>query len=572
MRTVSLLCCLLKYIFLLAMSVFNFNRLYSVYEWFRRILSLVWRCVKARFGVIVGYAFSQIRLLKGNGNQVEPDKNPEDRPTKKSVSKAEEINPGDRPTERSVSVEVKDINPGDRPTERSVSVEVKDINPGDRPTERSSSAEVKDINPGDRPTERSVSKAEEINPGDRPTERSSSAEFEDINPGDRPTERSSSAEFEESRPEGQHEPAAGKRAADPDRVLTCKRQRVEEGDGEFDGEEYRVQTTDELFCGYDSTWETEEPQRASVMRTRRPAAYNQKFDRFFNSARDMQNYRHDYPSQFRKKRWNQGSDDMPNLNFYLGMECSKPDGVYIQDFHDDWYGQYDRLERVHSYIQWLFPLQEPGMNYEASTLTKKEIEEFCENATAKANLLKSYKLMLDFYGIELCDEKTGEVGRASNWRERFNNLNSRTHNNLRITRILKCQGTLGFRHYQAPLVRFFLEETLVHEELPNVKESVLNYFVFAVLNKRERRNLIKFAFLSYDRKDEFVWCPKRIQMIWSQGMKGRRGNFGTGRQNICPEENVTEAQSSKDGEEMGSDDEADALQILDISSSCSGLF
>ncbi|KAM7402673.1 hypothetical protein PAMP_017891 [Pampus punctatissimus] len=207
--------------------------------------------------------------------------------------------------------------------------------------------------------------------------------------------------------------------------------------------------------------------------------------------------------------------DKPNLNFYLGLRASSPDGVYISDFHNGWYGEYDTLEYVHTYIQWLFPLQEPGMNCDASTLTKAEIEDFLENTTAKKNLLMSYKLMLDFYGIELCNEETGDVRRSLKWRERFNNLNSHTHNNLRITRILKCLGTLGYQHYQAPLVHFFLEETLIHRELPKVKDSVLSYFLFAVLDKRQRRELIKFAYLNYDCSDEFVWCPKKIQMKWS---------------------------------------------------------
>ncbi|XP_031713183.1 opioid growth factor receptor-like [Anarrhichthys ocellatus] len=339
----------------------------------------------------------------------------------------------------------------------------------------------------------------------------SQAELE-VNAEDIPTERRFSDQDEESHsPEGQHEAACRERTADSHRELTCKRPRFEE-----DGDEYRVEPTDELYCGYDSTWETEEPQRGKVTRTKRPAVYNYMFDRFENAAKDMQNYRHDYPSPVRQQRRNQVSDAKPNLQFYLGMKCSVPDGVYIDGFHTDWYGQYNSLESVHSYIQWLFPLQEPGMNYEASTLTKEEITEFCQSNTAKANLVKSYKLMLDFYGIELCDEETGEVKRAFNWRDRFNNLNSRLHNNLRITRILKCLGTLGYRHYQAPLVRFFLEETLVHGQLPDVKISVLNYFLFAVLDKRERRSLIKFAYFRYDRKEEFVWCPKKIQTIWSQ--------------------------------------------------------
>ena len=88
---------------------------------------------------------------------------------------------------------------------------------------------------------------------------------------------------------------------------------------------------------------------------------------------------------------------------------------------------------------------------------------------------------------------------------------SYTHNNLRLTRILKCLGTLGFRHYQAPLVHFFLEETLVHGNLPAVKESVLNYFLFAVLDKARRRDLVRFAFWNYHPREEFIWCPKKIQ-------------------------------------------------------------
>uniref|UniRef100_A0A3Q2CMN6 Opioid growth factor receptor (OGFr) conserved domain-containing protein n=1 Tax=Cyprinodon variegatus TaxID=28743 RepID=A0A3Q2CMN6_CYPVA len=204
--------------------------------------------------------------------------------------------------------------------------------------------------------------------------------------------------------------------------------------------------------------------------------------------------------------------------FYCGYdstwETKEKESVKINEFHQYWYGKYEKLERVHTFIQWLFPLQEPGMNYQAKTLTKEEIQEFLDSEKAKQNLLRSYKLMLDFYGIELKDEKTGDVQRASNWRERFQNLNCHKHNNLPITRILKCLGTLGYPKFQYPLVRFFLEETLVKGELPNVKDSALSYFVFAVLSKQERRKLLRFAFQHYEPKEEFVWCPKKVQNVW----------------------------------------------------------
>ncbi|XP_038871711.1 opioid growth factor receptor-like protein 1 isoform X4 [Salvelinus namaycush] len=241
-----------------------------------------------------------------------------------------------------------------------------------------------------------------------------------------------------------------------------------------------------------------------------------KFNRFRSAARDMQKYRHDYPGQGSKLYFGGQQDEMPNLQFYRGQIPSSPDGVFIEDFHNKWHRKYSKLEQVHSYIQWLFPLQEPGMNYQAKELTKKEIEAFLEDGTAKQRLVASYKLMLDFYGIELSNDITGEVKLANNWRERFDNLERNTHNNLRITRILKCLGTLGFPHYQAPLVHFFLEQTLVKDKLYNVKESALNYFIFAVIDKQERRNLVKYAYAHYEPKHEFVWCPKTIQSIFRE--------------------------------------------------------
>ncbi|XP_026022237.1 opioid growth factor receptor-like protein 1 [Astatotilapia calliptera] len=298
----------------------------------------------------------------------------------------------------------------------------------------------------------------------------------------------------------------------------------EEEEEEFDSTEYRVHTTDEFYCDYDSTWETDPNEESPPSRIRQSTNSNYyNFSRFERAARDMQNYRHDYPSQIktqhRKKNTN---DDKSNLNFYLGKKRSVPDGVSITEFHEQWYGDYESLEYVHTYIQWLFPLQDPGVNYEASTLTKEEITDFCNHSLAQENLVKSYKLMLDFYGIVLCDEKTGEVRRAKHWEERFDNLNSHTHNSLRITRILKCLGNLGYRHYQAPLVRFFLEETLVNGQLPNIRDSVLSYFMFAVLDKKKRRGLIKYAYLNYEPKDEFVWCPKKIQKLWSMQPKAAK--------------------------------------------------
>lgn len=117
------------------------------------------------------------------------------------------------------------------------------------------------------------------------------------------------------------------------------------------------------------------------------------------------------------------------------------------------------------------------------------------------------------------------------------------HNNLRITRILKSLGELGFEHYQAPLVHFFLEETLVKKTLSSVKRSVLDYFLFAVLDKEKRQELVRFAYLHFEPKDKFVWCPRKIQKQFRKAEKRSDvvGN-GDGR------DDVNSRGKSKDGE------------------------
>ena len=41
---------------------------------------------------------------------------------------------------------------------------------------------------------------------------------------------------------------------------------------------------------------------------------------------------------------------------------------------------------------------------------------------AYVRVMRSYKLMLDFFGMRVKDEKTGELERGDNWQERFTNL------------------------------------------------------------------------------------------------------------------------------------------------------
>ncbi|KAB5536889.1 hypothetical protein PHYPO_G00112520 [Pangasianodon hypophthalmus] len=292
---------------------------------------------------------------------------------------------------------------------------------------------------------------------------------------------------------------------------------------------------------YDSTWD-DEPDHEETRES--PVQWPLSPKRNTYAAKDMQTFRHKCQKTENNDRTDdmENDEDLPNLKFYKNDMRFRPDGVYIVDFHNYWFGDYGRLEYVHSYIQWLFPIQEKGVNFDSRELSLKEIKLFRRDEEVKKKLLTSYKIMLDFYGIELVSEETGKVKRAVNWKERFANLNRNTHNNLRITRILKCLGLLGFRHYQAPLVHFFLEETLVEDTLPRVKHSVLDYFMFAVLDKSERKKLIRFAFWNFEPKEKFVWCPRRIR---NKFLKEKGTEKGSHKLHAVPNEGMSSDSNSQ---------------------------
>src|SRR4051812_18614981 len=86
-----------------------------------------------------------------------------------------------------------------------------------------------------------------------------------------------------------------------------------------------------------------------------------------------------------------------------------------------------RLEQVHDFIQWLFPLREPsGANPDAPALDDADIREFRSSPELQSNLRASYLRMLSFYSAP-----------AKHW------LTPGNHNHLRITRMIKSMRLLG---------------------------------------------------------------------------------------------------------------------------------
>lgn len=129
------------------------------------------------------------------------------------------------------------------------------------------------------------------------------------------------------------------------------------------------------------------------------------------------------------------------IDFYSGTE-GDDQGRMLADILE----QDDRwLENVHDYIQWAFPNREPSEVTPCAPLIAAEDEsEFRENELLKNRLMDSFCRMLAFYGMKISQ---GRITKAENWDERKHNWFIRdTHNNLRITRILKCLVALGLEN------------------------------------------------------------------------------------------------------------------------------
>jgi hypothetical protein len=148
------------------------------------------------------------------------------------------------------------------------------------------------------------------------------------------------------------------------------------------------------------------------------------------------------------------------IPFYLG---EKPDveGRMIQEI---WAWDFESLELVHNYIQWLFPIAEKSaFNADAPVLNPEIIQAFQNHPQLRQNLLRSFTVLLRFYGLQYDRSTEPSMSRSPDyahrrpeWIQRFD------HNYLRITRILKCLMTLGLaeeaRSFYRCLQEIYLEE------------------------------------------------------------------------------------------------------------------
>jgi hypothetical protein len=170
----------------------------------------------------------------------------------------------------------------------------------------------------------------------------------------------------------------------------------------------------------------------------------------------------------------------PILRYYEGQA---PDdrGRYLSEIQE-WPD--DRLEAVHDFIQWMFPLAErSGANPEAPILDDDTIRQFRSRAELRNRLRVSFLRMLRFYGLRY-DSASG-VERAENFPERSKNWTSvGNHNHLRITRILTSLGILGLAREAAA---FFDRLAEIHHDHAGISDETFRYWQSAAQASQERK-------------------------------------------------------------------------------------
>jgi hypothetical protein len=164
------------------------------------------------------------------------------------------------------------------------------------------------------------------------------------------------------------------------------------------------------------------------------------------------------------------------VGFYSGEE---PDhrGRYL---HEVQHWADDRLETVHDYIQWLFPLPErSGFNVAAPVLSRAMIEEFRTRPELQQNLRVSFLRMMDLYGLEVQISEPITVTRSPNFASKATGwLSPGDHNHLRITRILRCLRALGLdadaRAFFECLAEIYEDEK--SKPLPAISDETFEYW------------------------------------------------------------------------------------------------
>ena len=160
------------------------------------------------------------------------------------------------------------------------------------------------------------------------------------------------------------------------------------------------------------------------------------------------------------------------------------------------------------------------MNFQSQPLSKFESENFKKSDEIKLRVIKSYEMILDFFGLKLVNKKTGEIERnLETYEERYSFLSRSSHNYLRISRILKFFAILEFEEFQLNFLKFMVKEIFENQELLPLMDSLISYWLPTILKESSLQiienmimELLKYSKISrkFYHYDTPCWANKRI--------------------------------------------------------------
>ncbi|WVF66204.1 hypothetical protein IAT40_000944 [Kwoniella sp. CBS 6097] len=228
-------------------------------------------------------------------------------------------------------------------------------------------------------------------------------------------------------------------------------------------------------------------------------------------------------SSYKGQRSSGGGDS--NLRFYKNEIPCQPDGLKYESWINKYERDYVELEMNHGYVQWLFPIQEQGVNYHAQPLEPDELEAMKQDPEVLDRLLRSYKMMLRFYGIDFND---GQLKLSEDYNERLLNLKQRSHNLLRITRIMKHLSEFPqLQPHVAPLVLFFValhSEGLLDFSAGSMRGDSLDRWWSNVFRDEAERKAVRGIVRARGKFGGKVWGREKYE--WWVDEKGREGYTG----------------------------------------------
>lgn len=159
---------------------------------------------------------------------------------------------------------------------------------------------------------------------------------------------------------------------------------------------------------------------------------------------------------------------------FLEGKNKDPYGRYLSDI---WQFNSFYLEHIHNYIQWIFPSNEPCLEFRVKIpiLTEQDFEKIQKSELAQQNLLRSFEMMLHFWGLKYENGKI--IAQDDLSVEKHIWLKSSDHNQLRITRVIKSLSLLG----QKELAKLFQQAVIsIGREKGKIEEKTFIYWQQAI--------------------------------------------------------------------------------------------